>query len=162
MNRFIRLAARNLSRQRAQDVILQGRYDDALDRRGPDDPFVQELRARIIERKLNTREQGVMTFPETEEPWAAETNPAAGNRMRLEYVRGVNARLGELGSKMSWEERGLIDRLNDLILRETDPHRVSEAHTKLEGMLQEIEGRPEPPPVEPRFPELRRQVTPTA
>ena len=151
-SRFIRLAARNLSRQRAQDVLLQSRYDKALADGVPtDDPLMQELRARIHGRKLDTREQGVMTFPETDEPWAGETNPVVAGRMRHQYILSINNKLNTLGGRMSSEERGNVDRLNGIILTSTDPKAVSQAYAEVEGLMRELPNRPEPEPYTPRF-----------
>ena len=146
MSRFIRLA---ISRQQTGDIILQTRYDEALDRLGPDDHLVKELRARVIDRGLDTRDQGVL--PGGDEPWAGQANPMTGGRKRSDYVRDVNDRLRRADGMMDQNERVEANRLGNIIVNETDQALVNEAYSRLEGMLNDIEGRTEPPTFAPRY-----------
>jgi hypothetical protein len=152
MSRFIRLSARNAPRQYARRMLLQARYDEALDRLGPNDPLVQELRARIEQMNLDTRGQEMFDLSDPSEPWAGEQNPATAARMRLDYVRSINERLSAVGrGKVTLDEIRKINELNNEVLMGVRPDEISSAYVELEEMLGEIENRTEPVPFEPLY-----------
>ena len=126
------------------DILLQGMYDYYVANYPADHPKVVELRQRVIQRGLDTREQGTLGFPDGDEPWVGENNISLIAQRKVDYIRQVNDRLQSSGGRFSYDERVPVEMLAQKLLSVTDPDLSREIYHQIENKLAELESRPAP------------------